>query len=79
MPIYEYECQACGHRMEARQKMNDPRLTECPACSRPELRKLMSAANVHGSRASNPATPACGADRGAMPPCAAGSCPVMNN
>ena len=44
MPIYEYQCQACGHDMEAIQKMSDPALTECPACGKPELKKLISAA-----------------------------------
>lgn len=44
MPIYEYRCQACGHEMEAIQKMSDPVLTECPECNKPELKKLISAA-----------------------------------
>lgn len=44
MPIYEYECKACGHQLEALQKMSDPRLTDCPECSKPELNKLISAA-----------------------------------
>jgi putative FmdB family regulatory protein len=44
MPIYEYECQACGHRQEALQKMSDAPLVECPECHKPELKKLVSAA-----------------------------------
>jgi len=44
MPIYEYECQACGHRQEAIQKMSDDPLVDCPACNQPELKKLVSAA-----------------------------------
>ena len=44
MPIYEYTCDACGHRHEAMQKMSDAPLTDCPACGKPELRKLVSAA-----------------------------------
>ncbi len=44
MPIYEYRCQACGHELEQLQRMNDPALTECPACGRGELRRLISAA-----------------------------------
>ena len=43
MPIYEYACQACGHRLEAIQKMSDAPLTQCPACDKPELKKLVSA------------------------------------
>lgn len=44
MPIYEYECKACGHEMEAIQKMSDPVLTDCPICEKKELSKLISAA-----------------------------------
>ncbi len=32
MPTYEYQCQNCGHRVEAFQKMGDAPLTECPKC-----------------------------------------------
>ncbi|MCC5811126.1 MAG: zinc ribbon domain-containing protein [Ectothiorhodospiraceae bacterium] len=44
MPIYEYQCEACGHDLEAIQKMSDAPLTECPACGKPALRKKISAA-----------------------------------
>ncbi len=44
MPIYEYQCEACGHDLEAIQKMSDAPLTECPACGKPALRKRISAA-----------------------------------
>jgi putative FmdB family regulatory protein len=44
MPIYEYRCQACGHELEAMQKMSDPALTDCPECGQAELKKLISAA-----------------------------------
>ncbi|MDH5326337.1 MAG: zinc ribbon domain-containing protein [Gammaproteobacteria bacterium] len=44
MPIYEYECSACGSRHEAIQKMSDDPLTDCPHCKQPELKKLISAA-----------------------------------
>jgi putative FmdB family regulatory protein len=44
MPIYEYECKACGHRQEAIQKMSDDPLVDCAACNKPELKKLISAA-----------------------------------
>ncbi|ALP52534.1 hypothetical protein Tel_04880 [Candidatus Tenderia electrophaga] len=43
MPIYEYQCQSCGHQLEKLQKMSDPLLSDCPACNKPELVKLMSA------------------------------------
>ena len=44
MPIYEYRCAECGHEMEKLQKISDPPLTECPACGKPGLEKLVSAA-----------------------------------
>jgi putative FmdB family regulatory protein len=44
MPIYEYRCEACGHALEAIQKMSDAALTDCPNCHRPALKKLISAA-----------------------------------
>lgn len=44
MPIYEYQCEECGHRMEAFQKITDPQLTTCPACEKTTLKKLVSAA-----------------------------------
>lgn len=43
MPIYEYECQACGHILEAIQKMSDAPRVDCPKCHKPELKKLVSA------------------------------------
>ena len=43
MPIYEYQCQACGHRLEALQKVSDAPLKKCPECGKPKLQKLMSA------------------------------------
>ncbi len=44
MPIYEYKCKSCDHRMEKLQRMSDDALTDCPACEKPELTKLVSAA-----------------------------------
>jgi len=44
MPIYEYQCEACGHRLETLQKISDSLLTDCPACGKPALRKMVSAA-----------------------------------
>ncbi|WP_299315181.1 zinc ribbon domain-containing protein [uncultured Halomonas sp.] len=44
MPIYEYECKACGHRLEKLQKISAAPLTDCPSCAAPELARLVSAA-----------------------------------
>ncbi len=44
MPIYEYQCQACGHEYEALQKINAEPLVTCPVCTKAELKKKISAA-----------------------------------
>lgn len=43
MPIYEYQCTDCGHRLEALQKLNADPLMICPVCQHSTLRKLVSA------------------------------------
>jgi putative FmdB family regulatory protein len=43
MPIYEYQCDKCGHHLEALQKISDKPLRECPECGRHSLKRLMSA------------------------------------
>jgi putative FmdB family regulatory protein len=43
MPIYEYQCGACGHTLETLQKISEPPLTTCPACGAETLQKLISA------------------------------------
>ena len=44
MPIYEYQCQSCGHELEKLQRMSDDALTDCPECGKDSLRRLVSAA-----------------------------------
>ena len=41
MPLYEYECDACGHRFEKIQKFSDPLEDTCPACGG-HVHKLIS-------------------------------------
>jgi putative FmdB family regulatory protein len=40
MPIYDYRCTACGTRFE--QLVWGEQQVTCPACSGPELERLMS-------------------------------------
>jgi putative FmdB family regulatory protein len=42
MPIYEYECRKCGHRLEVMQRVSDPPRKRCPECGG-ALKKLISA------------------------------------
>ena len=41
MPLYEYQCDACGHRFEKIQKFSDPPLDTCPKCGG-AVKKLLS-------------------------------------
>jgi putative FmdB family regulatory protein len=42
MPIYEYECQSCGHCFEEWQKMSDKPVKVCPKCKARKVEKLIS-------------------------------------
>ncbi len=46
MPIYEYQCSACGKVEEALQKFSDKPLTQCRHCSG-KLHKLISQSAFH--------------------------------
>jgi putative FmdB family regulatory protein len=42
MPTYDYQCEQCGHTFETFQSMRDDPLVDCPACSTPNLRRLIT-------------------------------------
>ncbi len=42
MPVYEYECGACGGRFEVIQKFSDPEPTVCRLCEAGPVRKVLS-------------------------------------
>ena len=42
MPLYEYECDACGKRFEAIQKFSDQPLEVCRECGKGPIHKLLS-------------------------------------
>jgi putative FmdB family regulatory protein len=74
MPIYEYQCAACGQVTEAWQKFSEGPLTVCPACGGP-LTKLISNSAFHlkgsgwyvsdySSNRPNSATPDAGKETG---------------
>ncbi len=42
MPIYEYECDKCGHEFEREQRMSDPPVKTCPKCKGRKVTKLIS-------------------------------------
>ncbi|MGE0448437.1 MAG: FmdB family zinc ribbon protein [Vicinamibacterales bacterium] len=41
MPLYEYQCDSCGHRFEVIRKFSDPPVETCPKCGSP-VRKLVA-------------------------------------
>ncbi|HWP98995.1 MAG TPA: FmdB family zinc ribbon protein [Vicinamibacterales bacterium] len=41
MPLYEYQCESCGHRFEVIQRFDDPPVEACPQCAG-AVRKLLS-------------------------------------
>lgn len=43
MPIYAFECDACGHSFDRLQKMSDPDPTECPSCGQPRVKRQLTA------------------------------------
>lgn len=43
MPIYAFECAACGHDFDRLQKLSDPDPTDCPQCGRPDVRRRLTA------------------------------------
>ncbi|MBS0458044.1 MAG: zinc ribbon domain-containing protein [Proteobacteria bacterium] len=43
MPIYGFECDACGHRFDRLQKLSDADPSTCPQCGKPALRRQLSA------------------------------------
>ena len=42
MPLYEYQCDACGERFEAIRKFSDPPLEICEKCGKGPIQRLVS-------------------------------------
>ena len=43
MPIYEFQCNACGHRFDRLQKLSDPDPSTCPSCGAEQVQRQLSA------------------------------------
>jgi putative FmdB family regulatory protein len=43
MPIYAFECAACGHEFDRLQKLSDADPTDCPVCAKPQLKRQLTA------------------------------------
>ena len=42
MPLYEYECDACGQRFEVIKKFSDPHAETCAKCGKGPVHRLLS-------------------------------------
>jgi putative FmdB family regulatory protein len=45
MPLYEYQCLACGERSEILQRLSDPPSAHCPKCGG-DVKKLISSSAI---------------------------------
>ena len=43
MPIYAFECTACGHSFDRLQKLSDPDPSACPDCSADAVKRRLTA------------------------------------
>lgn len=75
MPAYEYQCQACGHRFEQRQKMSEAAVESCPQCGGAVKRLISGGAGVI-AKGGAAAAPACEGGACCMPEvgCGGGGC-----
>ena len=47
MPLYDYDCAACGRRFEVIHGLNDPGPEHCPLCGKGPVRKAFAAPAIH--------------------------------
>ena len=75
MPIYEYECGACGAHVERLVRRKDDIPGACPKCGAKKMKKIFSAFAVTKSSPSGDMGPACAScDGGSCPYGAGGDC-----
>ena len=43
MPIYAFQCQACGHHFDRLQKLSDADPTDCPQCAQAAVTRKLTA------------------------------------
>ncbi len=47
MPIYDYQCEKCGHEFEREQRMSDAHVKICPQCKARKVKRLISRGAFH--------------------------------
>jgi len=73
MPIFEYECQDCGHRMEFLEKRAGKHKHTCEQCKGSNLQKMLSGFSV-GRSAAAPICRTCPAGPSPSGLCPPGGC-----
>ena len=43
MPIYDFQCTSCGHKLELMRKISEASTILCPSCSQETFSKMLSA------------------------------------
>ena len=58
MPLYEYQCDACGQRFEVIQKFSDRRPEACRRCGKGPVQRLLSSPAIQfkGTAGTSPTT-----------------------
>jgi putative FmdB family regulatory protein len=47
VPLYDYDCAACGRRFEVIHGLDDPAPEHCPLCGKGPVRKAFAAPAIH--------------------------------
>nr|MBP7323147.1 zinc ribbon domain-containing protein [Deltaproteobacteria bacterium] len=74
MPIYEYQCEDCGHVSEYLMYQNDSHSVLCKSCGSGRVERVLSTSSVLSKMPHRaPGKTCCGRDeRCATPPCSSG-------
>jgi putative FmdB family regulatory protein len=57
MPIFEYKCNKCGHKVEFLEKANSSKKHSCEKCGSNDMKKLFSGFSVGQSGQDNSSCP----------------------
>lgn len=47
MPLYDYQCEKCGHMFEVMQSFSDAPISQCPECKAKKVQRLISRPALH--------------------------------
>ena len=74
MPIYEFQCKACGKESEVLVRSSDWKGTPCPKCGSTKLMKKLSVFASGKESSSGGSMPPCGMGGGGGHSCSGGCC-----